>query len=359
MQSEATSARSNSPLWNRALEKYVEELDEDADDGILAGVGSLEDLIAYARTIEYPGSNSFTALSRLGSSLKFVDDFSAVVAICLGASAKVIAFVWGSLGLIITLASSTDDALQIQNVLDMLEELSLSLPRLRYYENNLPLDRSLENALVDLYSEIICFYARLIRHYRTNPHLPMQQAGWQSLQRDFNRTERRVKYLSSIVEKEADLVKMKFGSDKHEEVLEALKSLGGRKAQDDATKQCYYIPISMNPRFKGRERDLMQLREALDPDENPTRLKSFALYGMGGVGKTQLALCYALESKTMFDKILWIDAETSMSLDQSFKEAAVGLGLRQESSDGSNELSATARVKDWLSDPNDGEIFLS
>lgn len=357
LQSKATSARSNSPLWNRALERYLEELDGDADDELLAGVGSLEDLVAYARTIEPPGANSSTALSRLGPNLKFVDDFSAVVAICLGANAKVIAFVWGSLRLIITLASSTDDALQ--KALDMLEELSLSLPRLRYYEENLPLDRSLENALVDLYSEIICFYARLIRHYRTNPHLLMQQAGWQIFQRDFTSTVRRVKYLSSIVEKEADLLKMKFESGKYEEVLEALKGLGGRKAQDDAVKQCYYIPISMNPRFRGRESDLMHVRDALDPDEKPTRLKSYALYGMGGVGKTQLALRYALESKKIFDTVLWIAADTSMSFDQSFREAAVGLGLSQESSDGSNELSATARVKDWLSDPNNGKIFLS
>lgn len=324
---------------------------------MLAGVKSLEDLVAYARTINFPGANSFTALSRLGPTLKLVDDFSAVIAICLGANAKVIGFVWGSLRLIITLASSTDEALQ--KVLDMLEELSLSLPRLRHYEENLPLDRSLENALVDLYSEIICFYARLIRHYKINPHLPMQQAGWQNFQRDFASTVRRVKYLSSIVEKEADLVKMKLESGKYEEVLEALKGLGGQRAQDNAVTQCYCIPISMNPRFRGRECDLKDVREALEPDEKPTRLKSFALFGMGGVGKTQLALRYALESKKIFDIIIWIAADTSMSIDQSFREAAVGLGLSQESSDGSSELSATARVKDWLCDPNNGKIFLS
>ena len=94
------------------MEKYLEELDGEGDDEILAGVGSLEDLVAYARTIESPGSSSYGALSRIGPTLKFVDDFSAVVAICLGASTKVIAFVWGSLRLIITLAASADDALQ-------------------------------------------------------------------------------------------------------------------------------------------------------------------------------------------------------------------------------------------------------
>lgn len=56
------------------------------------------------------------------------------------------------------------------------------------------------------------------------------------------------------------------------------------------------------------------------------------------MGKTQLALCYALESKMILDAVLWIDADTSMNFDQSFKEAAVGLGLSQESIAGRNEL---------------------
>jgi hypothetical protein len=162
-------------LWNRALEKYKEDLGDDDDDEVLAGAGSLEDLVDYARGLEPHGTNGLRVLGRLAPALKFVDDFSAVVAICLGANAKIIAFMWGSLRVIISLASTADDSLQ--QALDMLEELSLSLPRLRRYEQTLPMDRSFENALIDLYSEIICFYARLIRRYNANPHVAMQRAG--------------------------------------------------------------------------------------------------------------------------------------------------------------------------------------
>ena len=45
----------------------------------------------------------------------------------------------------------------------------------------------------------------------------------------------------------------------------------------------------MSARFRGREAELDLIRKALDPQDTPTQLKSFALYGMGGVGKTQLA----------------------------------------------------------------------
>lgn len=349
----AGNRRGTSPLWSRALEKYREEQDGDGDDEILAGTVSLEDMVAYARTIQSSGSTSVKALSRLGPTLKFVDDFSALVALCLGANAKVIAFVWGSLRLIITLASSAGDALP--KALDMLQELSLSLPRLRYYEENLPLDRPFENALVDLYSEIICFYARLIRHYKENPHLPMQHPGWRIFEKDFTSTVRQVKYLSSAVENEADLAKMRIEREKYGKVLEALKGLGVHKPQYEALQHRYYIPVSASSHFRGREADLKLLQNALDPDETPAELKCFALYGMGGVGKTQLALRYALDSKKHFDTILWISADTTLSIDQGFRDAAICLGLHQQSSSGVNELSATARVKEWLSDRSHGK----
>ena len=342
-------------MWSRALQKYREELDGEEDNEILAGTQTLDDLVEYARTIEVPGSKSFKTLSRLGPTLKFVDDFSALVALCLGANAPVIAFVWGSLRLIITLASGAGDALQ--KVLDMLEELSLSLPRFRNYEENLPMNRSFENALIDLYSEVICFYARLIRHYKENPHLPMQHAGWQTFEKDFTSTVRRVKHLSTVVEKEADLAKMRMERDKYDEVLEMLKGLGTQQIRQDALQHYYHIPVSMNPRFRGREADLDLIQKALEPEEKGTQLKSLALYGMGGVGKTQLALRYALNSKKEFDTILWIPADTSLSLDQGFRDAALCLGLSQESNDGASELSATARVKDWLSDRDNGKSF--
>jgi len=75
--------------------------------------------------------NALGSLQRLDPTLKFVDDFSAVIAVCFGADAKLTAFVWGSIRLMLTLASSAGDTLK--EVLDMLEELSLTLPRLRAY----------------------------------------------------------------------------------------------------------------------------------------------------------------------------------------------------------------------------------
>jgi hypothetical protein len=321
----------------------------------LASAGSLEDLVDYARTLEPYGVDSPGTLSRLLPTLKFVDDFSAVVAICLGANAKATAFVWGSLRIIISLASTADDALQ--QALDMLEELSLSLPRLRQYEQTLPMERSFENALVDLYTEIICFYARLIRHYKAHPHLAMQRTGWQVFEKDFTSTVKRVRHFSAAVEKEADIARMKLEGHKYQEVLEALSGLKVESTPVKEFENCWFIPASMSHRFRKRQTELDAIHQALDPNETFPELRTFALHGMGGVGKTQLALRYALEAKKVFDTILWIAADTKMSLENSFRDASEALGLTQGGQGGTSSLSAVARVKDWLSSERNGEIL--
>jgi hypothetical protein len=66
----------------------------------------------------------------------------------------------------------------LQDIVKMLEELSVSLPRFKAYEKNLPMDEPLESALIDVYTEVICFCARIISFFRTHPrreYLPALQ----------------------------------------------------------------------------------------------------------------------------------------------------------------------------------------
>ena len=88
--------------------------------------------------------------------------------------------------MILTLAASANDTLR--DVVDMLEELNLTLPRFRYYEKSLPIDESFETALADVYTEVICFYARAIHFYQSNPHALLRRNAWADFQGDFSKT---------------------------------------------------------------------------------------------------------------------------------------------------------------------------
>jgi hypothetical protein len=108
------------------------------------------------------------------------------------------------------------------------------------------------------------------------------------------------------------------------------------------------IPFSANARFSGREDILAAIRSALDPESQASLPKSIALFGMGGVGKTQIATQYAYHELESFDVILWISADNAISIGQSFRTIADGLGLLESDDERRDVAVAIYKVKKWL-----------
>ncbi|MFI8489550.1 FxSxx-COOH system tetratricopeptide repeat protein [Streptomyces rubrogriseus] len=79
-----------------------------------------------------------------------------------------------------------------------------------------------------------------------------------------------------------------------------------------------------NPDFAGRETEIARLRESLLTE---SKAVPQALHGMGGVGKTQLALEYAHRFADQYDVVWWIDAEQPDEIPVHYTELANRLGL--------------------------------
>ncbi|KAI0101398.1 hypothetical protein GGR51DRAFT_575054 [Nemania sp. FL0031] len=79
-------------------------------------------------------------------------------------------------------------------------------------------------------------------------------------------------------------------------------------------------------------------------------LRSFALYGMGGIGKTQLALEYAYTRRSQFDAIFWITADTKANIAECFSNIALSLGIATESEVSDLTISFSILLR-WLSNP--------
>lgn len=171
----------------------------------------------------------------------------------------------------LTLASASDT---LKNVLDILEELSLTLPRFRTYENSLPIDRSLEAALVDVYTEVICFYARCIHLFRAHPYVLLRRDAWDDFRDDFARTLRRVRRLPAAVESEADFARMKRDRGEYDEVLGLMEKMNETKLREEEAKRYRHIPSSLSPRFWGREDVLNAIEKALSPKQKSRQLGS-------------------------------------------------------------------------------------
>ncbi|KAL8915671.1 MAG: hypothetical protein Q9172_006778 [Xanthocarpia lactea] len=339
--------RQHSPFWDKALTRFQDELEvEDADDyQAILEAGTLEQLVEQIGSIEVPHGKNKTVLNRLDPMLKFLNDFSAIIAVSFGADAKMTALVWGSIRLILSLASSTNGS--FQEIVDILEELSWTLPRFRRYEKTLPIDDEFESALVDVYTEVICFYARTIRFYRNNPNGLLLRNSWPAFREDFSKTTQRIKRLSSDVEVEAETARMKMEQNTYAEVVNLMKNMKVDKAKN-YDQSCYHVPLSSNPRFYGRLEVIQKIIEALDPQDQAEEQRSFALWGMGGVGKTQIALRYASSSRRKYDTIFWVSAASSVQISQSFRDIACDLELIKVDEQTEDTMGAVLKVKDWL-----------
>ncbi|PIA96290.1 hypothetical protein CB0940_10839 [Cercospora beticola] len=117
----------------------------------------------------------------------------------------------------------------------------------------------------------------------------------------------------------------------------------------------YYVPYERNFHFLGRQDVLREIRDHLLPSglpEHDLGLKTYAICGPGGIGKTQTAAEFALTHTERFDAILWMRAENHAKLANDFNKVAVALGLVEEGSLDAKDLAVTRElVKGWLNRP--------
>ena len=96
-----------------------------------------------------------------------------------------------------------------------------------------------------------------------------------------------------------------------------------------AAVRAWTIPAPVGS-FTGRDEQLAGLRTQLIDRGAATLVPTAALYGMGGVGKTQLALAYAQRHRQDYELGWWIPAETRLGMLTALADLGEVLGLRGE-----------------------------
>ena len=137
----------------------------------------------------------------------------------------------------------------------------------------------------------------------------------------------------------------KLGVGSRTQAIACVKDLGSFESRDSQAPQTdsrlVGLPFPRNPFFLGREEVLARLRRQLQAAQR------MALCGLGGVGKTQLALEYAYRHAADYQAIFWTRADSRDTLVAGFLEVASMMHLPERNEQ--DQRVAIAAVKAWLS----------
>lgn len=137
-------------------------------------------------------------------------------------------------------------------------------------------------------------------------------------------------------------------SDLQEEANTSSPSLSSPVHQADSIhKQLWNIPYRRNPFFTGREEILTALYTILNSHKAAALTQAQAISGLGGIGKTQIAVEYAYRYRNYYQAILWVTGSSRDTLLADFAMLAKLLDL-QEQHEQDQDIVVRA-VKRWLS----------
>ncbi|KAL4789393.1 putative kinesin light chain [Aspergillus venezuelensis] len=119
-------------------------------------------------------------------------------------------------------------------------------------------------------------------------------------------------------------------------------------ANHECTSNDYHvmIPFAKNPQFVGRQEEIQKIEDLITVPNGPRKL---AITGLGGVGKTQIALelAYRMQAREPECSIFWIPCTSYEAVEQAYMSIAQLLGLQ-----GVEPAEVKERLKTYFSQTN-------
>lgn len=86
---------------------------------------------------------------------------------------------------------------------------------------------------------------------------------------------------------------------------------------DDYRVPFHLAGIPVTNHFVSRDAEMKKIEESLAPRKAHERRQIYILYGLGGIGKTQMAIAYARKHHEIYNAILWLNGNSKDTLLQS------------------------------------------
>jgi hypothetical protein len=137
-------------------------------------------------------------------------------------------------------------------------------------------------------------------------------------------------------------------SDLENEIIDLLENQVISQINNPITLSIWNIPHRRNPFFTGRDDLLIQLHNQLATMNMAVLPRSIAISGLGGIGKTQIAVEYAYRYRDDYQVVLWAKATAREALITDFLAIASLLELPEQSV--TDQQVIVTAVQEWLAD---------
>ena len=227
----------------------------------------------------------------------------------------------------IKLASQSEQALG--EISTFLNDLGNKLVLFDIYKDNMQLSHEILENFFSLMVDLVLNCVSAIKHFRKNDIMTAVKAtAWKGIDAKFQKT---IRELDSKIEHLRKLAKAQSLVELNRTQAGLAQQLAELTARDDMALQkeqlpCILLPFPRNKSFFGRTEVLAKMQQCLALSDNTPSIRSVALWGTGGIGKTQIALEFAVQQvQKGLQVVIWISSETEGEILNSFIKAANAL----------------------------------
>ncbi|KAI0098054.1 hypothetical protein GGR51DRAFT_577299 [Nemania sp. FL0031] len=236
--------------------------------------------------------------------------------------------VWGFMYLVIELSSEQEAAstkllgmfLKVRHQMAVLKRNASKIENLAETSQDRP---ELSIMFIAIFEALLFFWRDCVGCFRKSPpwRFRLQSTtGWTEIQKSYAETLHQIQDATEYLSVNAAI----------DAASAAAAQLPATRFWDDEAKfsTLHLLPESRTSLFLGRDDILSDIDSYLGLPSRPRdKLAVYAMCGIGGVGKTEIAREYAHRNKGNFDAILWVGSESQESLRTGFTRIALELGL--------------------------------
>ncbi|KAL9124672.1 MAG: hypothetical protein Q9217_006017 [Psora testacea] len=168
-----------------------------------------------------------------------------------------------------------------------------------------------------------------------------------SFRRHFTKAQENIERITKTLHTQIHTTSMENDQQQHKELRRILEDRASVTANTyvKPEKPLYFLQnMTKNDQFFGRSTYLERMHSLLH--DGNQKFQSVAIHGIGGCGKSQLALEYVHRHLTEYHVILWLHADSTSKLEDQLGQVGIELGLAREQKDVAR---CYQKVLNWLS----------